>query len=375
MIFRRVLDEISSNQGRRKEGKLNCIPWLDMPKFSTVIPGVQKEKYIEVSASPKVGKTKITDFMFVHQVMKFILSDKNTSNFKIKIPYFSLEVSKEQKIREVISYKLFEKGIELSPQNMLSLFNDYVLSDELKRSIESIEPYIEEFEKHVIYIDNIRNSYGIYKYVRDLCESLGKHYDKEGNIIELRSILNARENKDEKFLFKMDHFKYNDSEQYVEPITDHISLLNPQKDEGTVHNAINNFSNNHCLSMRDKYKCAVVNIHQQVATQEELKYSNGKLLIDTLRPSVDGLADSKYTSKDVNILLSLFAPYRAKIPKYPIYDGYDINKLGDKYRELAIVLNRDGGSFINVDLLFNGATGHFKELPKPSEINYETLKF
>lgn len=373
MIFKRVYNEIVNNQIRRKEGKLNCIPWLDLPRFSTVIPGVQKEKYIEVTASPKVGKTKITDFLFVHQVMKFILSEKNTSEFKIKIPYFSLEVSKEQKIREVISYKLFEEGVELSPQNMLSLFNDYILPDDLKRKIESIEPYIELFENSVIYIDNIRNSYGIYKYVRDLCESLGNHYDQEGKIIELREIHNARDKKDEKFLFRLDHFKYNNSEQYVEPITDHISLLNPQRDEGTVHNAINNFSNNYCLSMRDKYKCAVVNIHQQVATQEELKFSNGKLLIDTLRPSVDGLADSKYTSKDVNILLSLFAPHRSKISKYPLFEGYNINEMGDKYRELSIILNRDGGSFTNVDLGFNGASGFFKELPKPDKIDYQNL--
>ena len=375
MIFNRVYNEINKNQERRKLGKLNCIPWLDLPKFSTVIPGVQREKYIEVTASPKVGKTKITDFMFVHQVMKFILSDLNTSGIKISIPYFSLEVSKDQKIREVISYKLFEQGIILSPQNMLSLFNDYILSDDLKYKIEKLEPYLEEFEKSVIYIDNVRNSYGVYKYTRDLCETLGKYYDKEGKIIELREIQNARLNNNTEFLFKIDHYKQDDEEHYVQPITDHISLLNPQKDEGTVHNAINNFSNNHCLSLRDRYKCAVVNIHQQVATQEELKYSNGKLLIDTLRPSVDGLSDSKYTSKDVNILLSLFAPYRAKIPKYPIYDGYDINKLGDKYRELAIVLNRDGGSFINVDLGFNGATGYFCELDKPDQINYSKLNF
>lgn len=372
MIFKRVYNEIQGNQQRRLEGKLNCIPWMHLPKLSTVIPGVQKEKYIEVTASPKVGKTKITDFMFVHEVYDFIKSIYN-HGISVCIPYFSLEVSKEQKIREKIAYELYKQGIELSTQNMLSLFNDYVLSDDLKRKIEHLESYIEEFEKSVIYIDNIRNSFGIFKWVRDYCESHGNYYDKEGNIINLQEILKARQEKNDQFLFKIDHYLPNNPDHYVIPITDHISLLSPQKDEGTLHNAINNFSNNHCLSMRDRYKCCVINIHQQVATQEELKFANGKLMIDTLRPSVDGLADSKYTSKDVNLMLGLFAPYRSKITKYPVNSGYDITKLGDKYRELSIILNRDGGSFVNVDLGFNGATGHFKELPKPNLINYESI--
>lgn len=70
-------------------------------------------------------------------------------------------------------------------------------------------------------------------------------------------------------------------------------------------------------------------------------------------------------------MLGLFAPYRYEIPKW---EGYNISRLQDNFRELSVILNRRGSGFISVPLYFNGAVNYFKELPKQmSEQDYKEL--
>jgi hypothetical protein len=365
-IFQRVFNEIKLNKEKRELGKFTCIPWVDMPKLSTVIPGIMKEKISLIAAGTKVGKSQLCDFLYMYQPYKFV-NLYPQSSIKLKIFYFSLEISKEQKVRQLIAHLLYNKSISLSPQNMLSLFNNYILPDNLLREIEKLEPDIERFLQTIEFVDNIRNTFGIYKKVRDYMEKNGNYYDKFNNVLNI----NDSNRHDTELTFKIDHYKPHNEDSYVIVIIDHLSLLNPDKNEGTVHNAINKFSNDYSISLRDRYKCCVVEVQQLVASSQELNYTNrGDLLSEKLKPSVDTLADSKYTAKDVNYMLGLFSPYRFKIPRY---EGYDISILKDNYRELSININRDGTGFTNIDLFFDGAASAFKQLPSYKEINYNKL--
>ena len=118
------------------------------------------------------------------------------------------------------------------------------------------------------------------------------------------------------------------------------------------HETMSKFSHEYCLSMRDRWQYHVVNIQQQAMEQEKQQFTfKGESIIDKLRPSADGLGDCKLTGRDVNYMFGLFAPDRYK--QITEYQGYDINKLRDNYRELSIILNREGSGFINIDLFFN----------------------
>ena len=64
--------------------------------------------------------------------------------------------------------------------------------------------------------------------------------------------------------------------------------------------------------------------------------------------------------------MALFNPYTVGIEKF---QGYNIVNLGDSFRNLEILLNRDGEPNINVGLNFIGPCGTFRELPKASEMN------
>lgn len=354
-IFNRVYDNISNNKRIRDSGNFVCIPW-NLPRLSAILPGVQRAKYQIVTANSKVGKTQLGDFLFLHQPYEFYLNNPN-ANIKPKIFYFSLEMSKESKIMSVLSYKLFkDHKISKSPEDLLSVFQRYTVDDELLRLIESYQSFFEEFEKRVIFHDHIRNPFGIFKEIENYAEANGEWTYKD---IDWR-------NEDNNIVKKRvkDFYTPNDPEEVVIVITDHVSLLYPEKQQ-TLHQAMSKFSSEYCLYMRDKYKYCIVNIQQQSADSEKQQFTmRGDNIVDKLRPSADGLADNKLTGRDCNLMIGLFDPHRYKIENYA---NYDIVKMKGFYRELSIILNRDGKSNMAVDLFFDGASNYFAELPKSSE--------
>lgn len=63
--------------------------------------------------------------------------------------------------------------------------------------------------------------------------------------------------------------------------------------------------------------------------------------------------------------MALFSPYRHQMERF---NNYDITKLGNSFRSLEILENRDGEPNINLGLNFIGPSGTFRELPKASEM-------
>jgi hypothetical protein len=129
---------------------------------------------------------------------------------------------------------------------------------------------------------------------------------------------------------------------------------------------IGRFSSEYCLRLRDKYKAAVILIQQQALMGSQQQFTNsGKSIIEKLKPEVGNLANNKEVSRDVNLMVGLFAPNKFG---FDTYKDYDLGRLQDNHRELIIMLNRDGVSGKNIDLYFQGASSYFSELPRPEDI-------
>ena len=363
-IYKNVLNSAKINKKLRLEGKDTCIPFILIPELGTVIPGIEQEKYYIVTANSKVGKTKLADFLFLYNPYEYTLA--KTSNIKVKIFYFSLEVSKEEKIRQYLSYRLFkDHKICISPEKIMSKFQKYVLDDKIEEFLESYDEHMNNFESKVTIIDNIRNPFGIFKYMRDYAYSHGKYYSKTGDSIDPHDFNSPIETVRKKALETVDRYVPDDPDEYVIVITDHLSLLQPENGND-LWSAIFKFSSDYCLAMRDRWRYSVINIQQQAADQEKQQFTfKGESIVAKLRPSPDGLADCKLTQRDCNIMLGLFAPHRYKIDDY---EDYDIQKLGDNYREMSILLNRSGSGGLNLDLYFNGASNFFAKLPNPDNM-------
>lgn len=354
MLLNLTLDTLKSNKKLREEGKDITIPF-PFPRFSQYIPGIQKRRYYIVTANSKVGKTKLADFLFVYTPLLYTKTNK--TNIKIKILYFSLEMSKEDKVRELISHLLYiRKNIKISADLMDSVYKHYILENDVLEAIEEIKPEVEDFLQHIVFYDNIRNPFGIYKAVREYAHTHGHYEDTDGNILNTEYIEKGTNDEAKKI------FRYvpDDPDEFVIVITDHVSLLTPEKG-GTLHDAIGNFSSQYCLHIRDRWDYIVVNVQQQAAAQEGVdNYQN-----NMLRPSANGLGDNKLTGRDCDFLIGLFAPIRFR---KETWEGYNIKIMKDSFREISLILNRRGSPAIS-GLYFDGVTNYFLELPPAEEMD------
>lgn len=356
-IHERVLNTIEQNAAIRRNGGYIAIPWLSLPKLAKVIPGIQKGRYYLVSANSKVGKTQLADFLFLYEPLKW-LKDNPNANLKPKIFYFSLEMSKEDKILAAMAHYIFKRtGKVYTPERLLSVFHGEYLNQEDIDVVKSIQPDLDFLEEHVTFIDRTRNPFGIYKHMRSYAESNGTYTYK---YIDWR---NEQTNKIEQKKI-IDYYTPNDPREVVIIIIDHISLFTPEKGM-TLHEAISKFSSDYAIAMRDNWKYCPVIVQQQAAASEAQQFTQtGQQVIGKLKPSTDGLGDNKLTQRDVDMMFSLFAPHRYSIDTY---HDYDIHRMGDNYREFIINLNRRGSGNLSDDLFFNGAVNIFKELPKATD--------
>lgn len=347
-IYQRVKKSLLHNKQTRENGNYNCIPWLKLKRLSDIIPGVEKKKIYMVTASSKIGKSKLAEFLFIYEPLRFIKQFK-PKNIKLKIFYFSLEQSKEEKIQELLSNRIFtHTGKIISPSKMESMFDNYILDDETAKKLDDLDQEFAEFEKTVTYIDDIRNPFGIYKYMRDF-------FQKNGTVHEKEIIIDG--NKEKVF----DYYEPNDPDLYTIVITDHLSILTPEKGS-SLHESMTKFSSVYCINLRNMYGATIVNVQQQAADQEKQQFNQitGQTNIDKLKPTPDGLGDNKLTGRDCNLLIGLFAPHRYGVKSY---NGYDLERLQNNYRELSILFNRNGSADLTTDLYFNGAVNVFEELP------------
>ena len=294
-------------------------------------------------------KTQIADWLFLYNTIQQVI-DKQL-NIKLKIFYFTLEMSKEEKMLSAFSNILYIKeGVRISPKDLRSTKADNILSAEYLELIQKYKIYFDKIEEIVEFIDDIRNPTGIYKMVRSYAYANGVQHKKivniKGNEIEID-----------------DYYEPNDPEEYVMVFIDHISLISTETDEGrkmNLHESIVKLSSDYLIRLRNKYKYIPVVIQQQASAQESVE----NMKVGRLKPSLDGLGDCKLTQRDANVILGLFSPFRHEIKEY---HGYDVTYFKDNIRFLEILGGREGGGGTISPLYFDGAVNYFKELPKPHD--------
>jgi hypothetical protein len=293
----------------------------------------------------------------VYQPIEWLLKHPET-RITLKIFYFSLEVSKSIKIKAAICYKLYtDHGIVISPQKLASIFGGYILDDKIESIInsESFKAWFKSFESMVMYWDTIRSPNSIFHLVKSYAE-----YPGNGSYT-MKTI--SWQNDDGTYTPREVRDKYIPirPNEYVIVVVDHIGLLQTAPGE-SLHEAINKYSNEYCLVMRDKWKYIPVIVQQQSADSSRAQFNyRGDTIIDKIRPDSEGLADSKYTSRDVDLMISLFYPKRYNIEKY---EDIDLTRIGDSHREFMINLNRNGISNASIQLFFLGSSSYFEEFPR-----------
>ena len=351
MIYERVIQEIEVWRENILRGDINCIP-CPFTRFSDTFPGIEQKKYYIVTANSKVGKTQLADYIFMYHPLLYAFNNRN--KVKIKIFYFTLEMTKEEKYRQFMCHLLFilSRGkIRYDTKNLRSLKS--ALPESILALLKSPQyrEYYEFFENNIVFIDSIRNPSGIYTYCEQYALNKGtmhmknvSYTTKEGTVVN-QSI--------------RDYYTPDDESEYRMIFVDHYKLLSSEKGKSTFE-TIGDFSSKCAVSLRNDYGYTIVGIQQQASSQE----SNDNLKLNKLRPTLDGLGENKSTQQDADIILGLYSPYRYGIPDV---EGYDITLFRDNIRFLEILSGREGGGGNICPLYFDGAVNYFKELPKATD--------
>lgn len=348
-------EEVISNLSERREriltGQLNCIP-SPFKRFSNDFIGIEQGCYYTITSFTKGGKSQFTSYSFIYNTLLFCYYSK--SDIDIKILYFPLEETPERILQRFISWLLFtfSKGeIRVSPRELRSTTS--ALSKEILDTINSDEilNILKYFEEHVIFPNEASNPTGIYKFCKQYAEEHGtvltkpgKYKDDFGNIKEVQVF---------------DKYIPDNPNEYRLIIIDTINLIDTEKGM-TLKQSMDKLSEYLAKYLRNRYNYSPVVIQQQAFDQE----GNEAFKIGKIRPSVAGLGDSKYTSRDSNVVLGLFSPFRFGLKEY---EGYDVTKFRDNLRFLEVIINRDGEMGGLCPLFFDGAVCDFKELPRPED--------
>ena len=347
----RVLQNLKDRRQRILEGKLNCIP-SPFTRFSEDFIGIEQSCYYTITSFTKGGKSQFTSYTFIYKPLLFCYFAK--SDIKLKVLYFPLEETPERIMQRFISWLLFDfsKGkIRVSPRDLRSTKGavsqevlDIIASDE-------IQDILKYFEEHILFPEESGNPTGIYKYCVKYAKEHGTVYTKPGEFKdELGNIY-------EKPVF--DRYEQDNPNEYRLIIIDTINLIDTEKGM-TLKQSMDKLSEYCAKYLRNKYHYSPVVIQQQAFESE----GNEALKLGRVRPSVAGLGDSKYTSRDSNVVLGLFSPFRFALRDY---EGYDITKFKDNIRFLEMIVNRDGEMGGLCPLFFDGAVCNFEELPLPTD--------
>lgn len=331
------------------DGNINCIP-LPFTRFRSEFPGIEQGRYYLISGATKSAKTQITSYLFLFNTIMYSYYYPNKAN--VKVFYYPLEETPEEIMLRFMSYLLnrLSKGlIHIAPDDLKSTREDKVLSKDILDILES-----DEYKDIFNYIESCiewktsRNPTGVWKDVRAYALDNGESIYKELKIKD--------EFGTEKTIKQFDYYIPKNPNEYVFIVVDHVSLLESERGMD-LRETINKLSE-YMVTFRNWYNYIPVVVQQQSVETTNLEAFKA----NKIRPTVAGLADSKNTGKDCNMMLGICNPYSHELPAYL---GYNIMKLRSHARFLEVTLNRNGQSNGICPLFFDGATCTFKELPLP----------
>lgn len=298
-------------------------------------------------------------------------------NYKAKFHIFLLEDPRElfeDRLFCRVLYLKSGKKLSVDPMELNSMKKNPV-SKEVEDLFEEVDKVVEDILSYCTIYDSVYNATGIYKNLRTVSSTMGEH------IWETRKF----------------NYKKSDGSTYTKPVEVYKEYIpiNEEEHNIVIVDNLNNFSEEYnekakrqlntkdCMGLwcRDygrlqitkHWNWTIVNVVQTALETDRQQFDlmKGKQVIEKVEPNMSSLGDNKMIARDHHLILGLFSPSRFGIDEY---EGYDIEKLGDKFRAVIILKSNFSISNVKVPLYFNGACSYYSELPKVKEINYNDYK-
>lgn len=371
---RKVKESIIDNATKVDNGGFVGLPWyLIFPRLGEFIPVIPKATQMMFTAGSGIGKSHswVGMILFSHYKLKKLFPN---NGYKVKFLITLLEDPKDMFISRLFCMIFYDKyGIRVDVLTLKSM-RKIKLSQEIQDKLDDIEAEIIDLLADCEIIDSTYNPTGIFKWVRSESNKLGTHHNK---IMKF--------SKDDGTTYNQEvysHYTATDPDLQVIVIVDNLNNLQTETKDGkslSRQESIGRWTSEYArLQITKHYKFTVINILQQSADSEKPQYDyKGELIIDRVKPSLDGLGNNKECQRDNIIILGLFAPDRFGIANYPENNGYNIQVLGDAFRSIIILKSNISESNKEIPLYFDGACSRFDEMPLPSQMTpiiYRAIK-
>lgn len=307
------------------------------------IPGIQQSTYYLIGAESSVGKSAFVNNSFVFNPIDWYIKNKDNTDVKLKIHYYSFEISKEMMLYKAACRKIWMDHNVLLDVNYVLSRGKYRISQEHYDLVIDSLNYFDELED-ILYIQDIpENPTGVWhnelKYAAKNGSGLTADYKLEGD------------------------YTPNNPNLYTLIIVDHISLV--KKERGFNTKDLIDKLSEYMIILRNKLHFTPVIIQQLNRAGNDPT----RIKMDRMEPMLSDFKDSGNTVNDSNVCLALFSPARYEMDTHK---GYKINPrdggMGGRYRSCSILKNRDGEADKTIGLEFVGEVGGFTELPKVSMI-------
>lgn len=350
-LYNRVLKKLKKRKDIVDKGGINCIP-SPFQRYRNTFIGVEQGKYITMTAATKGYKSQFSSYLFIYNSILYAYN--NPGKIVVNIMYYPLEETPETVIERFMSYLLYtlsNKTIRVPPQDLRSTNENNPLPDEILELLKSEEyKNILEYFLSCMHFQTDTNPTGIYNTCKAFIQSRGETIYKE---IPIKDHLTG----DINIVNGFDYFKPRNENEYNLIYIDHIGLISTERGMD-LRESMNKLSE-YLVLLRNRYNFTPIVIQQQVFNETIDAFKIGKL-----KPTVTGLADSKYTARDSNLVMSLFTPFNYELKEYM---GYDITKFRKNITFLEVLVNRDGESNNVAPLYVDGGVTYFAELPLPSD--------
>lgn len=349
-----IKESLIESRNNILEGGVNCIP-SKLTRFRQDFPGIRKKFYYLITGATKSSKTQFTNYMFIITPISYYLQHPDL--IKPTIMYFPLEETKEEITLRFYAYVIsfLSKGkYEISPENLESVDERNPLPQEVLDIMDS-EEFIkisDTYEQCVTFCEE-RNPTGIYKRILSYLEANGKIIKEDKEVVYTDEVTGQTK---KEIVSSFKEYIPNNSKEYIIPIVDHVGLL--QEESGKTLKATIEKLSEYFVILRNRYSVSPVVVQQQNMETTNLEAFKA----NKIRPTKDGLKDSKRTGEDCSVLIGLTNPYAFELHTYA---GYNIDILQDSFRMLEIVLARKGKANGLCPLYFNGAINKYLELPLP----------
>jgi len=340
-----MLESVIKEIDRGREGLNKGFP-MGFDRLVEHIPDIQKGTTYLIFGESGSGKSAFVDTAYVFNPLDWYLKNKDNTNLKIKILYYSLEISKERLLLKQITRKIYiDTGLLLDVNYVLSRGKNRIKQEHYDLVLKYCK-YFEQLSDYLIIKDNSvsNHPYAIYKDLWKYSEEVGVYEKNEAGIIT--------------------NYKEKDPNLYTLVITDHLGLV-PPENGGDKKTTMDKLSS-HQVQFRNRCKFTFANLMQVNRSVNDI--DRIKLQRDKFFLSLSDIKNSGNPAEDCDTAIGIFNPNNYEFSNYR---GYNITRLKDRSRFLNIVKNRDGEAHKSLGLLFLGEVGFFKEFPHVVDMTNE----